>query len=211
MYDNEMINERNKKLADTVIANLKKRNMTGYFAKDSMEALDIALSIIPKGATVTQGGSVSTQKIGLKDALIYGDYNFIDRDTYENKEEAALKAYSADVYLGSCNAISEDGVLVNIDGNSNRVSAYAYGPKMLVLIVGMNKIAKDTDAALKRARNTAAPINAQRFNLNTPCAKTGSCMNCMSPDTICCQFLITRFSRHKDRIHVILVNEDLGY
>lgn len=211
MYDNEMINERNKKLAETVISNLKKRNMTGYFAKDRKEALDIALSIIPKGSTITQGGSVSTQEIGLKEALINGDYDFIDRDTYSNKEEAALKAYSADVYLGSCNAISEEGVLINIDGNSNRVSAYAYGPKKLVLIVGMNKVAKDTDAALKRARNTAAPVNAQRFNLNTPCAKTGSCMNCMSPDTICCQFLITRFSRHKDRIHVILVNEDLGY
>lgn len=211
MYENEMINLRNEKIAQKVIENLKKRNMTGYYAKDKKEALDTALSIIPKGATVTQGGSVSTAEIGLKDALINGDYNFIDRDNYADKAEAALKAYSADVYLGSCNAISEDGVLVNIDGNSNRVSAYAYGPKKLVLVVGMNKLAKDTDAALKRARGTVAPVNAQRFNLNTPCAKTGSCMDCMSPDTICCQFLITRFSRHKDRIHVILVDEDLGF
>lgn len=211
MFENEMINERNKKVAEKIIDNLNKRNMTGYFAKDKDEALKIALSIIPEGSVVTQGGSVSTKEIGLKDALINGNYDFIDRDTYEDKAKAALKAYSADVYLGSCNAISEEGVLVNIDGNSNRVSAYAYGPKKLVLVVGMNKVAKDTDAALKRARNTAAPINAQRFNLNTPCAKTGSCMNCMSPDTICCQFLITRFSRHKDRIHVILVNDDIGY
>ena len=113
--------------------------------------------------------------------------------------------------MGSSNAITEDGVLVNIDGNSNRVSAYAYGPKKVVLIVGMNKVAKDVDSALKRARNVAAPVNAQRFGLDTPCSKTGSCLNCKSPDTICCQFLITRFSRHKDRIHVILVNDTLGY
>lgn len=211
MYENNMINERNKKVAGGIIENLKKRNMSGYYADNREEALKLALSLIPEGSVVTQGGSVSTAEIGLKDALINGNYDFIDRDNYENKDEAARKAYTADVYLGSCNAVSEEGVLVNIDGNSNRISAYAYGPKKLVLIVGMNKVAKDTDAALKRARNTAAPVNAQRFNLNTPCAKTGSCMNCMSPDTICCQFLITRFSRHKDRIHVILVNEDLGY
>lgn len=211
MYENNMINERNKKVAGGIIDNLKKRNMSGYYADNREEALKLALSLIPEGSVVTQGGSVSTAEIGLKDALINGNYDFIDRDNYENKDEAARAAYTADVYLGSCNAVSEEGVLVNIDGNSNRISAYAYGPKKLVLIVGMNKVAKDTDAALKRARNTAAPVNAQRFNLNTPCAKTGSCMNCMSPDTICCQFLITRFSRHKDRIHVILVNEDLGY
>lgn len=124
---------------------------------------------------------------------------------------AALFAYSADVYLGSANAITEDGILVNIDGNSNRVSAYAYGPEKLILIVGMNKVAADVDAAIKRARNEAATINAQRFGLDTPCSKTGSCINCKSPDTICCQFLITRYSRHKDRIHVILVNDSLGF
>lgn len=211
MYDNEMMNIRNEKLAQKIIENLSKRNMTGYFAKDREEALKIALSLIPEGSTVTQGGSVSTAEIGLKDALINGNYDFIDRDNYADKNEAALKAYSADVFLGSCNAVSEDGILVNIDGNSNRVSAYAFGPKKLVLVVGMNKVAPDVDSALKRARGTAAPTNAQRFNLNTPCAKTGSCMNCMSPDTICCQFLITRYSRHKDRIHVIFVNEDLGF
>ena len=109
------------------------------------------------------------------------------------------------------NALSEDGVLVNIDGNANRVSAYAWGPEKLVLVVGMNKVAKDTDAAMKRARGEAATINAQRFGLSTPCAKTGKCFDCKSPDTICCQFQITRFSRQKDRIHVILVDESLGF
>ena len=107
--------------------------------------------------------------------------------------------------------ITEDGIMVNIDGNSNRVSAIAQGPRKVVLIVGMNKVCSDPDAAMKRARNVAAPINAQRFGLNTPCCKTGACMDCKSPDTICCQFLITRFSRHRDRIHVILVNGSLGF
>ena len=211
MFNNEMINIRNEKVARKVIENLGKRNMTGYYAKDRAEALQIALSLIPTGSVVTQGGSVSTAEIGLKDALINGDYDFIDRDNYEDKNEAALKAYSADVYLGSCNAISEDGVLINIDGNSNRVSAYAYGPKKLVLIVGMNKVCSDVDEAMKRARNEAATINTQRFGIKTPCTSTGTCMNCKSPDTICCQFLITRYSRHTDRIHVILVNDTLGF
>ena len=141
-----------------------------------------------------------------------------NRDFLDVLKQAALSvlknkffAYSADVYLGSTNAITEDGVLINIDGNSNRVSAYAYGPKKLILIVGMNKVAVDVDAAMKRARNEAATINVQRFGLNTPCSKTGACIDCKSPDTICCQFLITRFSRHKDRIHVILVNDNLGF
>ena len=122
-----------------------------------------------------------------------------------------LQAYDADFFLTSANAMTEDGVMVNIDGNANRVSAIAQGPKHVLVIVGMNKICVDADAAMKRARNVAAPINAQRFGLSTPCAKTGACMDCKSPDTICCQFLITRYSRHADRIHVILVNDVLGF
>jgi hypothetical protein len=128
-----------------------------------------------------------------------------------DKRAAELQAYASDVFLASSNAITEDGILVNIDGNSNRVSAIAYGPKKVIMIVGMNKVTPDVDSAMKRARNVAAPINAQRFGLQTPCSKTGTCMDCKSPDTICCQFLITRYSRHADRIHVILVNEDLGF
>ncbi|HCA21328.1 MAG TPA: lactate utilization protein, partial [Lachnospiraceae bacterium] len=129
----------------------------------------------------------------------------------EDKRAAMLLAYDADFFLSSANAMTEDGIIVNIDGNSNRVSAIAQGPKKVLFIVGMNKICNDSDSAMKRARNVAAPINAQRFGLSTPCSKTGACMDCKSPDTICCQFLITRFSRHKDRIHVILVNDDLGF
>ena len=208
---NENKTNRNRKLAATVIEGLKSRNMTGYYAENKEEALKKALELIPEGSSVTMGGAMSAHEIGLVDALKSGNYNFIDRAAYEDKREAMLLGYDADVFLSSANAITNDGIMVNIDGNSNRVSAIAQGPKKVVFIVGMNKVCGDLDGAMKRARNVAAPINAQRFNLSTPCSKTGACFDCKSPDTICCQILITRFSRHADRIHVILVNDDLGY
>ena len=208
---NENIVKRNEKLAQKVIKGLNSRNMSGYYASSAEEAKKIALELIPEGSTVTMGGGMSVHEIGLVDALKTGNYNFLDRDVAEDKRTAMLAAYDADFFLSSCNAITEDGILVNIDGNSNRVSAIAQGPKKVLFIVGMNKVCDDVDGAVKRARNVAAPINAQRFGLDTPCSKTGSCMNCKSPDTICCQFLITRFSRHADRIHVILVNDSLGF
>ena len=211
MAINENITKRNTLLAQKVIKGLESRNMSGYFASSKEEALKLAMVLIPTGSSVTMGGAMSAHEIGLVQALKEGSYNFIDRDTYEDKRAAMLAAYDADVFLSSANAITEDGVLVNIDGNANRVSAIAQGPKKVVFIVGMNKVCPDVDSALKRARNVAAPINAQRFGLNTPCCKTGSCMDCKSPDTICCQFLVTRFSRHAERIHVILVNDSLGF
>ena len=208
---NPAMNKRNELLAQTVIRGLKSRNMSGYYASSREEALRIALDLIPEGSSVTMGGAMSAHEIGLVDALKNGNYQFIDRDAYEDKRAAMLAAYDADVFLSSANAITSDGVMVNIDGNSNRVSAIAQGPKKVVFIVGMNKVCGDIDGAIKRARNVAAPINAQRFGLNTPCSKTGACMNCKSPDTICCQILITRYSRHAGRIHVILVNDSLGF
>ena len=208
---NKNIRKRYELLIPQMIKSLQSRNMTGYYAGSREEALQLALSLIPEGSTVSMGGAMSAHEIGLVDALKKGNYQFIDRDQYEDKRKAMLLAYDADVFLSSVNAMTEDGVLVNIDGNSNRVSAIAQGPKKVIFIVGMNKVCDDVDGALKRARNVAAPINAQRFGLSTPCAKTGSCMDCKSPDTICCQFLITRYSRHKDRIHVILVNDYLGF
>ena len=208
---NENITRRNALLAQKVIKGLASRNMTGYYAGSREAALRLALALVGEGASVTMGGAMSAHEIGLVDALKAGNYNFIDRDAYEDKRAAMLAAYDADVFLSSANAITEDGQLVNIDGNANRVSAICQGPKKVVFIVGMNKVCPDLDSAMKRARNVAAPINAQRFGLDTPCCKTGSCMDCKSPDTICCQFLITRFSRHKDRIHVILVNDNLGF
>ena len=208
----KIISKRNELLAATVIKGLESRNMTGYYAENKEEALKKALELIPKGSSISMGGAMSVHEIGLVEALKdSSDYHFIDRDKAVDKRAAMIAAYDADIFLSSTNAISEDGILINIDGNSNRVSAIAQGPKKVIFIVGMNKVAKDLDSAMKRARNTAAPINAQRFGLSTPCTKTGTCMYCKSPDTICCQILITRYSRHKDRIHVILVNDNLGF
>ena len=207
---NNSITKRNELLAQKVMKGLESRNMTPYYAADRAEALKIALSLIPEGSTVSMGGSISAEEIGLADAVKEGNYRFIDRKAMEQRA-ALLLSYDADVFLSSANAMTEDGILVNIDGNANRVSAIAQGPKKVIFIVGMNKVCCDVDSALKRARNVAAPVNCARLNLQTPCTKTGSCMDCKSPDTICCQFLITRYSRHKDRIHVILVNDSLGF
>ena len=204
------LEKRNEILAETVIKGLKSRNMTGYYAKNKEEALKLALGLIEKGSSITMGGCMSAKEIGLVSALKEGNYHFIDRTKLEPRE-ALLAAYDADIFLSSANALTDDGILVNIDGNANRVSCIAQGPKKVLFIVSMNKICSDLDSAMKRARNIAAPANAQRFDIKTPCKLTGKCTDCKSQDTICCQFLITRYSRHTERIHVILVNEDLGF
>lgn len=203
------LEKRNAVLAEHVIKGLNSRNMTGYYAKNKEEALKTALELIPKGSSISMGGCMSAQEIGLVSALKESDYHFIDRSKMEPRE-ALLAAYDADIFLASANAMTDDGILVDIDGNANRVSCIAQGPKKVIFIVSMNKICSDLDSAMKRARNIAAPANAQRFDIKTPCKLTGRCSDCKSPDTICCQFLITRYSRHTDRIHVILVNESLG-
>ena len=201
--------KRNELLANTVIKGLKSRNMSGYYAADKEDALKLALELIPEGSTIAMGGCMSAHEIGLISALEEGNYHYIDRDKLDPRA-GLLAAYDADVFLTSANAITDAGILVNIDGNANRVSCIAQGPKKVVFIVGMNKVCSDLDSAMKRARNVAAPANAQRFDIKTPCKETGKCFDCKSPDTICCQFLITRYSRHQDRIHVILVNDVLG-
>ncbi|MCB5386865.1 lactate utilization protein [Blautia glucerasea] len=202
--------KRNEVLAQTVIKGLESRNMSGYYAADKEAAVKQALELIPEGSSIAMGGCASAHEIGLIKVLEDGNYNYINRDKLSPRE-GLLAAYDADIFLSSANAITSDGVMVNIDGNSNRVSCIAQGPRKVVFIVGMNKVCSDLDAAMKRARNVAAPANAQRFEVKTPCKTTGKCFDCKSPDTICCQFLITRYSRHKNRIHVILVNDTLGF
>ena len=188
--------------------------MEAYYVETKEEAVKKALELIPKGSTISMGGATSVKECGLYDAVSSGDYVFYDRDrvnTQEEKEEIALRAFSADWFLGSVNAMSENGVFINIDGNANRVAAYAYGPKNVLLIVGMNKIVKTEADAMSRARNEAAPVNAQRFGIDTPCSKNGTCFDCKSPQCICCQILTTRFSRIKGRFKIILVDENLGF
>lgn len=206
----ENMKKRNERLAQTVIKGLQSRNMTGYYAEDKEAALKQALELIEENSTISMGGCMSAHEIGLVQALQEGNYQYLDRSKMEPRE-GLLAAYDSDVFLSSANAMTSDGILVNIDGNSNRVSCIAQGPKKVIFIVGMNKVCDDLDSAMKRARNVAAPINAQRFEVKTPCKETGKCFDCKSPDTICCQFLITRYSRHTRRIHVILVNDNLGF
>lgn len=207
---NENMIMRNEKLAQVVIKGLQSRNMSGYYAASREDAVKQALELIGEGSTVTMGGCQSAHEIGLIKALEDGNYNYIDRAKLSPRE-GLMAAYDSDVFLSSANAITSDGIMVNIDGNSNRVSCIAQGPRKVVFIVGMNKVCSDLDEAMKRARNVAAPANAQRFDVKTPCKETGKCFDCKSPDTICCQFLITRYSRHEGRIHVILVNDTLGF
>lgn len=213
------MNDANQKKINTILCHklvnsLDKRFIKGYYAENKEEALKIALELIPEGSSIGYGGSMTLDEIGLKDALDNEHYNLIRRELATNPEEtrqAYIRIYGADVYITSSNAITEDGILVNIDGTGNRVSAISYGPRKVIFVVGVNKIAKDLDAAIHRARNTAAPINCARFNFDTPCQTTGTCMNCMHPNNICSEFLITRCNKQTDRMHVIVVNEELGY
>lgn len=205
---------RNDVLGARVVKSLESRNMEAYYVRTKEEALAKALELIPEGSTVSWGGSMSIQEIGLSQVLKEGNYVVYDREqatTKEERDEIAHKAMTCDYFLGSANALSEDGVMVNIDGNANRVAAYAFGPKNVLLIVGMNKVVKTEADAMSRAKNEAAPINAQRFGIDTPCVKNGSCFDCKKPECICCQILVTRYSRVPMRTKVILVNDTLGF
>lgn len=210
-----MTTKRNQLRGQQLIQALKQRNMEASYAATKEEALEQALAWIPEGSCIGWGGSVSIDAIGLKDAVRQGNYRVIDRDTAANAEEkeAMYRRILADCdyFLTSTNAISQDGVLVNIDGTANRLAAMCYGPRHVLYIVGMNKVVATAEDALHRARNEAAPINAMRFGLKTPCSKTGCCYDCKSPDTVCCQILFTRFNHVPGRVKVILVDDSLGY
>lgn len=208
------VNEYNKLLAEKTIEGLEKRNMQGFYAENKEEAVKIALSLIPEGSVVSWGGSATLQETGLINTLKNNNYQCLDRndvESREEKEEIAHKALNADYYLMSTNAMTIDGQLINIDGNGNRVAALIYGPKNVIIVTGINKICDTYDSALSRAGNKASIPNVIRFDCNTPCKKTGKCMDCLSPETVCCQFVHTRFSRIKDRIKVIIVGENLGF
>ena len=207
--------QRNQLLAQRIIKNLHRRNMTAFYCPTTEAAISQVQQLIPDGSTVTWGGSMTIRDMGIPQALHQrSSLNVLDRDLAADAAAAAdiyLKAFSADVYLTSANAISEDGVIVNIDGNGNRVAAISWGPKKVIFIVGLNKVAQTAEAALARARSTASPINAQRFDINTPCHSDGVCHNCNSPESVCSYIHILRNSRQPGRHVVVLVGEDLGY
>lgn len=209
----EIIKKRYALAAEPVKKALTARGYDAYFCADRDEARELALSLIEKGSSVSWGGSMTLADCGITEALKCGDYVLYDRDsarTPDERTEITKKAFFADWYLSSVNALCEDGTMINIDGMCNRISAIAFGPKRVILVVGMNKLCPDVDSALARARSFAAPANAARLSTDTPCAKDGVCHNCLSPACICSQIVEMRRSREKGRISVILVGESLG-
>ena len=202
------------KMAEGIIANFKKRGFEGYYCNTKEEALDKALSLIEKGSSIAWGGSESIKEIGLLETLNNGEYTMYDRMTAKTKEEQRqmyLNHMSSDYFLMSSNAITLDGELVNIDGNGNRVACLINGPLNVIMVVGMNKVAVDTESAIARVRNMAAPPNGVRLGLTTPCSQTGKCGDCLSQDCMCCHTVITRKCRIENRIKIILVGEELGF
>lgn len=200
--------------AQTIIKNLKKRNMDGIYFKNSDECVKYIISEIPEGSSVTWGGSETIKEMGLSKAIQSGNYNFIDRNEASTKQESRelyAKQVLSDYFFMSSNAITLDGELVNIDGNGNRVACMIQGPEHVYVFVGMNKVVKNVEDGFNRIRTFACPPNTVRLNMNTPCSKTGVCAECHGEDCICCQMVVTRHSRHKGRIKVFLIGEELGY
>ena len=210
---------------EKTITALKSNRMDVYHVGTAAEAKELALSMIPEGSSIASGGSVTLAETGILDAVKNGNYNYIDRMapglTQEQKEAAMIAAFGVDFYLSSANAITEDGELYNVDGNSNRVAALIYGPKNVIVVAGVNKLVKNLDEAVLRVKTIAAPKNAARLSCNTPCAKLGHCISlernggmtdgCKTPARICANFTVMAYQRHALRTKVILVDESLGY
>lgn len=212
-FDNVKI--ANKTKIETVIRNLEKRNIAGYYAENKEEALKMLLKMIPEGSTVGKGGSETLNQVGIIPILQKGNYTYLDSfasSDMKEQKEIKRKIFYADYMLTSANAITMDGEIVNIDGTGNRMAAVIWGPDKVIFVVGSNKIVESVEDAVDRIRCDACPPNCLRLAKKTPCAATGKCGDCMSlGNTICCHTVITRFSSIKDRMHVIMVNEPLGF
>ena len=209
-----------------VCSNLEKNNMQAFYVPSGEEALQLVQSMLREGETVATGGSMSLKECGIIDLLKSGKYTFLDRSdpdlSPEEKEEVTRKAFFADTYLCSSNAVTEAGELYNVDGNANRVAALAFGPKSVILVVGYNKVVCNLDEAINRVKAIACPANCQRIPCETYCREKGRCMSlgkedpsmtdgCQSPARICSSYLVQAYQKQKNRIKVILVGEDLGY
>ena len=211
---NEATRKFYEKRGALMVKNLKSRHFDAYYCTNREEALAKALELIPEGVSVGWGGAQSAEEIGLLEAVRKGPYKAIDRDNAKSPEERVKimkQALLSDVFIAGANALSLDGQMVSVDGNGNRVAAIVYGPDSVIIIAGMNKVVATLEDAVQRARTVAAPMNKQRFNLDTPCEITGACADCKSPGCICNQVLITRNSKPAGRIKVILVGEELGF
>lgn len=203
------------KKVERVIENLEKNNMSGYWIKSKEDLIDSIEELVPQGSLVGCGGSMTLFESGVIDHLRCGKYEFLDRYAHglrkDDIKDIYRKSFCADAYFVSSNAITESGELYNVDGNGNRVAAMLYGPDKVIVIVGVNKIVKDVEEAINRNKKIAAPANAKRLNLNTPCVKLGYCVECQSEERICCEYTLIRKQRTKGRIHVFILNEAVGY
>ena len=211
---------------DKTMENLRRNKMEPYFCETSAEARELVKTLINKGDTISSGGSVTLKQTGVYDIITSSDYNYLDRSregiTPEEIEEVYRKTFCADAFFTSTNALTENGELYNVDGNSNRVAAILYGPKSVIVVCGVNKLVKDINEAAYRVKTKAAPPNTVRLNKGTYCAKAGQCVSlnkeapelcdgCHSEGRICCNFVVCAQQRHINRIKVIIVNEELGY
>lgn len=209
--------QRLERTADALCIN----RMDAHWVKTRAEALEMVKSMLTKDAVCATGGSMTLQECGVMDLLRSGEYQFLDREAVpaEQRNDIYRKAFSADFYLCSSNAITENGELYNVDGNSNRVAALVYGPKEVIIVAGANKIVPNLAAAVDRIKRIAAPVNASRLSQETPCSRIGSCAGCNGDmpsgchcdDRICCNYVVSAAQRIRNRIHVILVAENLGY
>ncbi len=220
------MNEKLKARIEKTMKNLKLNKMEPYFVETKDEVLPLVKTLLKDGDTVSNGGSESLKETGVIDELKSGKYNYLNRSregiTPEEVQKVYRQTYSADVYFASSNAITENGELYNVDGNSNRVSAILFGPKSVVLVCGYNKIVKNIEEAELRVKTCAAPPNCKRLSCDTYCAKAGKCVSlnnetheipsgCRSEHRICCNYVISAQQRHINRIKVIIVGEKLGY
>ena len=215
-----------KQRVQTTMNNLKRNKMLPFYCDTKEEACALIKTLIQKGDTISSGGSVTLRQTGVYDVITSGDYNYLDRSaegiTPEEVEEVYRKTFSADAFFTGANAVTENGELYNVDGNSNRVAAILYGPKSVVVVCGVNKIVKNIDEAIYRVKTVAAPQNTIRLNIETPCSKTGSCVSlrkdrpdmcdgCHGDGRICCNYVVCARQRHVNRIKVILIGESYGY
>ncbi len=219
-----------ERLARRAVEAFAQRNLRAQFAGTKEEALTSILSLIPEGASIGIGDSITMEEIGVLAKLeerggheIYNPFLFLEdrrfADPTEVRVQKMRQAILADVFLTGSNAITLDGKIVNIDARGNRVAAILFGPRKVILAVGANKIVPNVDQAIKRIKNVAAPRNAERHFLEghiekeLPCTQTGQCVDCSSPHRICCFVSIVEWQRgiyESDRIHLFIVGEELG-
>ena len=219
------MDEAMKARVEATLKNLKRNRMEAYYVDTKEQACDLVKTLVQPGATVSCGGSVTLKQTGVYDIIASGDYDFLDRSACKTAEETdALyrQVFSADAFFTSANAVTENGELYNVDGNSNRVAAIVFGPKSVICVCGVNKLVKNIDEAIRRVKTKAAPPNTVRLGIETPCAKTGACISLKQEDSnmcagchgdgrICCNYVVSAQQRHINRIKVIIIGEEYGY